>query len=396
VLSNNAAGAEDVRTMKRAIPFLLMAFAFGLATALALAVPEAGHGKPLADAPASTTAPTTTETPLVWRAGTLTTLGASVAVDGMTCTVASAPSNLGEFKVGDSVYLGCLNGVLAKILRQPTVTTTATATAAVTMPPPETQLVWHAGPITALGGTITVDGTTCGLSSPPSNLGEFKVGDRVYMGCANGLLVKILRQPTPPTTSTTAATTTSAPAQIVTKEDSVVALSSTSISVGPVTCALTGDSPSVASLQVGVRVAIACSNGTLVKLVVLPPLRAPVAPTTTSAPQSDTAGFSVRLGTIGTLTPSSITVGGLVCSLGDGSPDLGAYKVGDAVGVGCAGGMLFMIGKLPGSLPVKPTPGLKHALAARYRACVKAGVSADTDGGPTCRIGDLLKRKQKK
>jgi methionine aminopeptidase len=55
-----------------------------------------------------------------------------------------------------------------------------------------------------------------------------------------------------------------------------------------------------------------------------------------------------------------------------------------------------MIGKLPHSASPTAGPSIKHALIERYRACVKAGVSAKKNGSRTCRIADILRRQTKK
>jgi hypothetical protein len=333
--------------MKLKTPMLVTLFAVGLAAALALAAPQAGHGKPLADAPATTT-----------TASTLT-------------TTTSTNDHRSE----------------------PTTTTVTTTTAPpATTTAPETPLVVRAGVITVLGPTISVDGLTCSLAAPPPNLGEFKLGDSVYIGCASGVLVKIFRQPSQSAPATTATTTTTTTEQTVTKEDRLLALSGTSVTVGPLTCAVTSGSPSVAGVKVGDRVGIVCSGGVLVRLELLPPLPAyPPAPAA-----SIPSGFTAQLGTITSLNGASISVGSLSCTIGDGSPDVSGFHVGDAVGIGCAHGVLFMIGKLPLSVAPAATPLIKHELAERYRACVKAGVSATTDAGLTCRIADILKRKKKR
>jgi hypothetical protein len=240
------------------------------------------------------------------------------------------------------------------------------------------ELTTRGGTITSLSATaVTVDGLTCALQHP---LDEVKVGDQVYIGCENGILVKIGRM---------SAAEPEHPAAI-TKEDPILALSANSITVGPLTCAVGPASPSVSGFKPGDRVGIGCVNGVLAKIVALPPLPSQQPPA--AAP----AGFATQLGAVAALSSGSISVGPLTCSLGDGSPDVGSYHAGDVVGIGCVNGVLFMIGKLPHASPPVSKPELRHALLARYRACVKAGISVETNGGPTCRIADILRRKAKK
>ena len=60
------------------------------------------------------------------------------------------------------------------------------------------------------------------------------------------------------------------------------------------------------------------------------------------------------------------------CKLADASPSVASFKLGDRVGIGCAGGILFMIGALP-SLDGAPKAEVKHALVERFHGCIKRG-----------------------
>jgi hypothetical protein len=193
------------------------------------------------------------------------------------------------------------------------------------------------------------------------------------------VLAYLIRPDAPPTTTTT---TTSSPTatppatsdhhdDLTTRLGTISALSSTSITVDGLTCSIGASSPSVSAFAVGDQVGIGCSNGVLAKI---------------GTPQVDDGGFKVvvQLGTIAALGTDSITVGKVTCSLAATSPSLASYKVGDRVGVGCAGGILFMIGALPSTSDV-PKTEVRHALVQRFNGCIK-------HGNEHCTVKGILRR----
>jgi hypothetical protein len=126
-------------------------------------------------------------------------------------------------------------------------------------------------------------------------------------------------------------------------------------------------SPSVSAFKVGDQVGIGCTNAVLTKI---------------GTPQVDDGGFKVvvQLGSIVALSTDSITVGTVTCALAATSPSLASFKVGDRVGIGCAGGILFMIGALPSTSDV-PKTEVRHALVQRFNGCIKHGTEHCTVKG---------------
>jgi hypothetical protein len=207
------------------------------------------------------TEPPTTSPPVV-TFGTLTSLTATslTVKDGdrsITCTVDASSPPLGDYHVGDRVYVGCAGGVLVKIAKP------KSDTPPTTTPP----VVTFGGTLTSLTATnLTVqDGTrslTCsiGPSSPP--LGDYHVGDHVYVACSGGVLLKIAKPTTapPPTTPTMSYV-----------NGTISAISTSALVVhgdgGDVTCKLTDKSPRLGDFHVGDRVRAYCADGVLVGIV---------------------------------------------------------------------------------------------------------------------------------
>jgi hypothetical protein len=140
----------------------------------------------------------------------------------------------------------------------------------------------------------------------------------VKIYCTNGALVGIARVEL--TTITTGSLTALSPTSLTVHSDG-----------GDVTCSRTSSSPSLDGYQVGDRVKATCVNGLL-----------------TGIARADT--YQGGLGTISALSTASLTVhtdgGDLTCTLGDTSPALGDYHVGDSVKMYCKNGVLFWIGKV--------------------------------------------------
>jgi hypothetical protein len=100
----------------------------------------------------------------------------------------------------------------------------------------------------------------------------------------------------------------------------------------------------------------------------------------------DDGGFkvAVQLGPITSLRVDGITVGSLSCKVADTSPSIASFKLGDRVGIGCAGGILFMIGALP-SPAAAPQAEVKQVLARQFHGCIKRGAEH-------CVIAGVLRR----
>ena len=331
--------------------------------------------------PPTTTTATTTTTPAPAGArDPISALSAtSITVGPLTCTIGPSSPSV-PFKVGDRVRMGCLGGVLAYVVSDGDATTTTTTTTppvTTTAATATTEVVTHGGILTAIGEhSLTVDSLTCYLYPSSPNLAGFKVGDHVGVACSSGVLIKIVAlsddapQPTPPSPPPS---TGDHHDDLQTRLGTITALGTTSITVDGLTCSIGSNSPSVAGFKLGDQVGIGCSNGVLVKI---------------GTPQAqDDGGFkvAVQLGTIAALGGDSITVGSLTCRLATTSPGLGSFAVGDRVGIGCAGGILFMIGALP-SPNVVPKAEVKHALVKQFHGCIKRGAEHCTVAGVLHRL----------
>jgi hypothetical protein len=204
----------------------------------------------------------------------------------------------------------------------------------------DTAQVTFGGAVTAVSDSAVSlhDGNrdiTCSLGDGSPKLTGVKVGDHAKVTCAGGVLITF----TPITIPTTSPAAT-------TGGGTVSALSTTSITVhnsehGDVTCALASSSPSVHEIHVGDVVRFGCVGGTLVAvskvtITVTPP------PAPTATPPA-----KVAYGTITALTSAALTInnpehGDLTCTLGEHSPGLGDYHVGDRVRIGCSDGALLL------------------------------------------------------
>jgi hypothetical protein len=126
-------------------------------------------------------------------------------------------------------------------------------------------------------------------------------------------------------------------ASLRTATGALTALDSSSLTVrtdgGDVTCTLGESSPRLGDFHVGDKVKIACSNEVLTAIAKL-----------------DGGDVRTESGTLVALSDMSVTVrmlnGELTCTLGDGSPTLGDFHVGDKVKVVCAHGVLTTIAKV--------------------------------------------------
>jgi hypothetical protein len=140
----------------------------------------------------------------------------------------------------------------------------------------------------------------------------------------------------------------------------ITALSTSSVSLHDgnrdLTCSITDASPSTGAAKVGDHVRVICANGVLTAIA--PPLARPVeTPKTPVTPEAPTepghTTTHVLTGAIGSITSveaSSLTVHNsehdLTCSLGESSPHLGDFHVGDRVKVLCTDGVLSTIARV--------------------------------------------------
>jgi hypothetical protein len=334
-----------------------------------------------ADGPSATTATTTTTTtpptapePAGARDPISALSATSITVGPLTCAL-GAGSPAVTFKLGDRVRIACVNGVLTSIAAdgdppKPAATTTTTTTT--TAPPPAPSVTASGDGILTRGGTLTsigehsltVDSLTCALGATSPSIAGFKVGDRVGIACQSNALIKIV-----------ALSSDEHPAaphdELQTRLGPIAVLGGGSITVDGLTCSVGAASPSVSGFKLGDRVGIGCANGALVKIGAL---------------QSDDGGFKVaiQLGEIVSIRGDGITVGSLSCKLADSSPSIASFHVGDRAGIGCAGGILFMIGALPAT-DAAPQIEVKHALIARFHGCIKRGAER-------CVVAGVLRR----
>ena len=197
-------------------------------------------------------------------------------------------------------------------------------------------VVTRGGTLTAIGEhSLTVDSLTCYFYPTSPSLTGFKVGDHVGVACQSNVLIKIVALSASRSSRTTTAPAAPATTSCRRASGTITALSPTSITVDGLTCSIGAGSPSVAGFKLADKVGIGCSNAALVE--------------DRRAADRDDSGFkvAVQLGPITSIRGDGITVGSLSCKLAATSPSVASFKLGDRVGIGCAGGILFMIGALP-------------------------------------------------
>jgi hypothetical protein len=199
---------------------------------------------------------------------------------------------------------------------------------------------------------------TCAIADRSPSLSGYSAGDRVAIGCHKVRHVFVLAK----IRHLQVATSSEGEVKKVTFAGAITALSATSISLHDgdrdLTCSVTADSPSTASLKIGVHVRVACTNGVLTALAPVgppPPPRpveppkTPEAPKTPEPPHPTTHVLTGAIGTLTVLETSTVTVHNaehdLTCSIGDSSPHLGDFHVGDRVKVLCTDGVLTTISR---------------------------------------------------
>lgn len=326
---------------------LLLAF-----LALALAAPVSAADKPKAAA----------------LAGTLTarTATAVTVKDGaktLTCALGASSPAVASFKVGDRVRIGCLDGVLAAIAR-------------VAAPPSTAPSVQTAvGTIATLAdGSVTVktDGgsLTCTVSS--AQAAGLNVGDRVKIGCTNGVVTGIakLDAPRPPDPS------------VRTESGTIAGLTDGALTLqlqnGTLTCTRDAKSPALGDFHVGDKVKVACTNGVLTAIAKLD------APPTTPSPTAKTG-----VGTVTAASADSLTVqtdgGAVTCKFTADWKGL-RPNVGDKVKFACTNDVLYALAAVE-QPPPPPTPVTTKAGAGTVSAVSNDSLTVQTDGGAvTCKF----------
>lgn len=307
---------------------LLIVAATTLVAAASLTVPAlAGNGKSLRGTVASKSDAAIS---IAGRGGITT-----------TCSLGRHSPSLAKVSVGDRVRAVCAKrrhgGLVLTKLRQDRTSPTASR---------DTKPVTFGGAITALtDGSISLhDGDrdlTCTLGPDSPKTDGFKVGQHAKVACADGVLVAIAAPELGRYYVGTVATLTDASLTLTTER-------------GPATCTITALSPSTASLTVGDKVGMGCRASTM-ELVLLRKVDGdapgpPPAPTTHT--ETHAKGTIAELGEHGLAV---VTDGGRVaCALGDGSPSLAGYAVGDSVAISCVDGKLTAIEKL--TMPTGDAP----------------------------------------
>jgi hypothetical protein len=194
---------------------------------------------------------------------------------------------------------------------------------------------------------------TCGLGDRSPSLTGFASGDAVVIVCRKRrhtfLLARIRHIELPGNSD--------GEVKKVSFGGAITALSTSSISLHDgnrdLTCSITDASPSTGAAKVGDHVRVSCVNGVLTAIA--PPLARPVEPPKPPEiprePEHPTT--HVLTGAIGSITAvdgSSLTVHNserdLTCSVGDSSPRLGDFHVGDRVKVLCTDGVLSTIARV--------------------------------------------------
>jgi len=217
-------------------------------------------------------------------------------------------------------------------------------------PPSDDNSFKQGGKLTYISATsVTVrDGDrdfVCKLGDLSPPLDGFHVGDRVVIACNNGALVGITRvgspqEPTKPDVPNPGGPTT--PVVERTGQGTISALSTASLTVhtdgGDVTCKLGDASPRLGDFHVGDRVKFGCKNDMLAAIYKSDP------------PPTTTPVYRSGQGTLTSIRGDGLTVhtdgGDISCRLGDGSPKLGDFHVGDHVKFYCTNDVLSGIARL--------------------------------------------------
>ena len=179
--------------------------------------------------------------------------------------------------------------------------------------------------------------TTCALGKHSPSLAGYAAGDRVQIVChgagkgkGRAKLARIKHLTTVPATATPSADTTQ-----VAFGGAITALSDTSISLHDgdrdLTCTIDSTSPATGDYKVGQHAKVVCAGGTLVSI----------------SPVSTGDAGRAYTGSVASIDDHGITVstehGPVTCTLGDGSPGVGDYHVGDKVLIGCKASTMQLV-----------------------------------------------------
>jgi hypothetical protein len=272
------------------------------------------------------------------------------------------------------------------------------------------------GSIASLSATaITVkDGSTsatCSVATTSPPLLAFHVGDRVAVVCKRTgdrwKLTAIRKLVTAPKTDPPAPKTPPVDTTAFKQGGKLTDVSATSVTVRDgdhdFVCKLGDASPPLDGFHVGDHVVIACKGGVLVGItrVDVPAPKEPTTPTTPTTPTPEVPKPPVvertGQGTVTALSTASVTVhtdgGDVTCTLGDGSPKLGDYKVGDRVKFGCRNDVLAAIYKVDAPVPAPtptPTPAPVYRIGQGTLTSIRTdGLTVHTDGGDvSCALRD--------
>jgi hypothetical protein len=191
----------------------------------------------------------------------------------------------------------------------------------------------------------------CAVGERSPSVARFASGDRVQVACVlrrgGGLVLARIRL----LHSAAGADTGRGTEQKVEFAGAITALSTTAISLHDgnrdVTCSIGAASPARGEAKVGDHARVTCSGGVLTSFAridtavpkPLPPSPPPAEPVPTPA--------VVAYGLITALDGSSLTIhnaehGDVTCTLGERSPRLGDYHVGDRVRLGCTDGRVLL------------------------------------------------------
>jgi hypothetical protein len=246
-----------------------------------------------------------------------------------TCNLGRHSPSTANVSVGDRVLAVCAKrrhgGLVLTKLRKDR-----------TAPPAskDTRPVTFGGAITELtDASISLhDGDrdlTCTLGPDSPKTDGFKVGQHAKVACADGVLVAIAAPEVGRYYVGTVATLTDDALTLTTEH-------------GPVTCTITALSPKTDSLKVGDKVGMGCRASTM-ELVLLREVDSdtPAPPAPTTHTELHVNGAIAELGEHGL---AITTDGGRnACTLGDHSPSLDGYAVGDIVAISCVDGVLTEI-----------------------------------------------------
>jgi hypothetical protein len=288
----------------------------------------------------------------------------------LTCSRGDTSPKLGHAKLGTKVKVACSDGVLVGF--QQVLSGSALGTI---------------GALSSSSITVHTDGgeVTCAVTDRSPRLGDYHLGDKVKIACADGVLTAIAK--------------VEPPADVQTAFGTLTALTDAALTVhtekGDVTCTRGDRSPRLGDFHLGDKVKMACTNGVLTAIVKVEVTMGAAGVLTavtdasvsvltdggertcTRGPNSPSlAGFAVgdkvkmactngvlttianvvtdnvvtRLGTLTALSDTTLTVhngdGDLTCTRGEHSPALGDFHVGDLVRMSCTNGVLTTIAKV--------------------------------------------------